>query len=150
MDAAMRQVTQSQIDTAMNPENTVAEVHKRYEQYKGNFKVTACEVCGVKTPPSWDIDLVSMVRRVGEPYQNVFVLAYTNPNFQIHATLASASPHDEDREEKDAKAALMVATELLLAVIRSQNALFSLNLDSDIEASGRDLLDAQARELSST
>src|SRR4029077_10543617 len=99
-------------------------------------------------PPSWDIDLVSMVRRVGEPYQKVFVLAYTNPNFQIHATLASASPHDEGREEKDAKTALIVATELLLAVIRSHNALFSLGLDADIEACTNDLRDAQAGDLS--
>jgi len=144
MEAALRQVPQGQIDAAMNPENTVAEVRKRHEQYKGTFKSTACEVCGVKTPPSWDVDLVSMVRRVGEPYQKVFVLAYTNPNFQIHATLASASPHDEDREEKDAKTALIVATELLLAVIRSQNELFALGLDADIEACTNDLRDAQA------
>lgn len=150
MEAALRQMPQDQIDAAMDPENRVAEVHKRYEQYKGTFKATACEVCGVKTPPSWDVDLVSMVRRVGEPYQNVFVLAYTNPNFQIHATLASASPHDEGREEKDAKTALLVATELLLAVIRSQNALFSLGLDTDIDACTNDLRDAQARDLSAT
>jgi hypothetical protein len=86
MEAALRQMPQRQIDAAMDPENTVAEVHKRYEQYKGAFKATACELCGVKTPPSWDLDLVSMVRRVGEPYQQVFVLAYTNPNFQIHGS----------------------------------------------------------------
>lgn len=35
----------------------------------------------------------------------------------------SASQPDEDREEKDAETALIVATELFLAVIRSQNAL---------------------------
>jgi hypothetical protein len=150
VQATLRLVPQQKIDSAMNPENTVAEVHKRYEQYKGTFKATACEVCGVKTPPSWDIDLVSMIRQVGEPYESVFVLAYTNPNFQIHATLASASPHDEDREEKDAKTALLVATELFLAAIRSQNTLFSLGLDPDIEARINELRDAQARELSPT
>jgi hypothetical protein len=79
MEATLGQVPQDQIDAAMTPGNTVAEVRKRYEEYKGTFKATACEVCGVKTPPSWDLDLVSMVRRVGEPYENVFVLAYTNP-----------------------------------------------------------------------
>ena len=91
-----------------------------------------------------------MIRQVGEPYESVFVLAYTNPNFQFHATLASASPHDEDREEKDAKTALLVATELFLAAIRSQNTLFSLGLDADIEARINELRDAQARELSPT
>jgi len=62
----------------MGPQNTVAETRKRYEQYKGNFKATACSTCGVKTPPSWDVDLVSMVHRVGEPFKKVFLLAYTS------------------------------------------------------------------------
>jgi hypothetical protein len=48
------------------------------------------------------------------------------------------------------ESALIVATELLLAVIRSQNAPFSLKLDADIEACTNDLRDAQARDLSST
>jgi len=150
VDAALKRVPQSQIDAAMPPENRVAEVLKRYEQYKGNFKAKECKVCGARTPATWDIDLVSMVARVGEPYQTVFVIAYTSANFQIHATLASAALHDESREDKDAKTALIVATELLLAVIRSQNALFSLNLDADIEACTNDLRDAQARDLSET
>lgn len=150
MEAALKQVPRDQIDAEMGPENTVAETRKRYEQYKGNFKATACSVCGVKTPPSWDVDLVSMVQRVGEPYTKVFLLAYTNPNFKIHATLASANQPDEDREGKDAESALIVATELFLAVIRSQNALFSLNLDADIEACTLDLREAQAGALSPT
>jgi hypothetical protein len=147
MEAALRQISQDQIDAEMGPENAVAEIRKRYEQYKGPFKATSCAVCGVKTPPSWDIDLASMIQRVGEPYKRLFVLAYTNPNFQIHATLASASPHDEDREENDAETALMVATELLLAVIGSQNILFSLNLEAELEARTKDLRGAMARYL---
>jgi hypothetical protein len=78
------------------------------------------------------------------------VLAYTNPNFQIHAILASASLHDEGREEKDAEIALMVATELLLTVISSQNALFSLSLDIEINVRTNDLRDTLARILLST
>lgn len=150
MDAALRQVTQDQIDASLGPENTVAEIRKRYEQYKGTFKATACSVCGVKTPPSWDLDLVSMVQKVGEPYKKVFLLAYTNPNFKIHATLASAAQHDEEREEQDAEASLMVAIELILAVMRSQSALFSLQLDADIDARTSELRQAQARALGET
>ena len=103
----------------------------------------------MKTPPSWDVDLVSMVQRVGEPYTKVFLLAYTNPNFKIHATLASASQPDEDREAKDSESAFIVATELLLAVITAQNALFSLKLDANIDACTQLLRDAQARALHS-
>ncbi len=47
----------------MNPENRVAKVHKRYEQYKNTFKATACEVCGAKhrhlgmsTWPQWFVE----------------------------------------------------------------------------------------------
>ncbi len=147
VEAALRQITPDRIDAEMGPENTVEEVRKRYEQYKGNFKANVCAACGVRTPSSWDIDLASMVQRVGEPYKRLFVLAYTNPNFKIHATLASASPHDEDREDDDAKTALMVATELFLAVMRSQNTLFSLNLDGDLEACTNDLRDAMGLDL---
>lgn len=147
MEAALGQVSPERIDAQMGPENSVAEIRKRFEQHKGNFKANTCAVCGVRTPQSWDIDLASMIQRVGEPYKRLFVLAYTNPNFQIHATLASASPHDETREEHDAKTALMVATELLLAVMGSQDALFSLNLRADLQARTNDLRDAMGREL---
>ncbi len=150
MENALKQVPQDQIDAEMAPENSIAEIRKRYEQYKGNFKATACSVCGVKTPPAWDVDLVSMVQRVGEPYTKVFLLAYTSPNFTIHATLASANPPDEDQEEKDAETALIVAVELFLAVLRSQSTLFSLNLDADIEECTNDLRDAHARALSTS
>lgn len=51
MENALKQVPQDQIDAEMAPENSIAEIRKRYEQYKGNFKATACSVCGVKTPP---------------------------------------------------------------------------------------------------
>jgi hypothetical protein len=148
MEAALRQISPDQIDAQMGPRNTIAEIRKRYEEYKGNFKATTCAVCGVKTPPSWDVDLATMIQRVGEPYKRLFVLAYTSPNFQIHATLASASKHGEDREEHDAKSALMVATDLFLSVIASQNALFSLNLKDDLEACTNDLRDAMGRDLS--
>jgi hypothetical protein len=147
VEVALKQVPQERIDAEMEPGNTVPEIRERYERYKGTFKATACTACGVKTPPSWDLDLVSMVQKVGEPYQQVFLLAYTNPNFKIHATLASASPTDEGREDKDAETALLVGTELLLAVMKSQNALFSLKLDAEIEACTNELRDAQARAL---
>ncbi|HEY4904039.1 MAG TPA: DUF5677 domain-containing protein [Candidatus Sulfotelmatobacter sp.] len=150
VEATLKQVPEAQIDVTLGPENTVAEVRKRYEQYKGSFKATACPACGVKTPPSWDVDLVTMVQRVGGIYGKVFLLAYTNPNFRIHATLASANQHDEEREQKDADTAMMVATELFLAVMRAQNSLFSLKLDADIDACTNDLRDAQAQALSPT
>jgi hypothetical protein len=88
-----------------------------------------------------------MVRQVGEPYNQLFVLANNSPNFIIHATLASAMPWDEAQEESDAKTSLMIANALFLAVIQAQNQLFSLNLDNDLEVCKADLINAQAQEL---
>ena len=150
LEAALRAgIKENEIDAAVGPPNTVAEVRERFNQYKGEFKATECEMCGVKTPPSWDIDLSSMVRQLGEPYNQVFLLANNSPNFLIHATLASATPRSDAREESDAKAAIMIANALFITVIQGQNALFNLNLDSDLDACGKDLLDAQAQELRS-
>ena len=151
MEATLKQVSQDRIDAAMEPGNTVSEIRQRYEQYKGTFKATTCEVCGARTPPSWDVDLVSMLRQVGENRtRRSSCWHLPGSNFLIHATLASASPHDEGRDEKHSKTALMVATELLLAVMRSQNSLFSLGLDADIDACTNDLRDAMARDLTTT
>ncbi len=51
VEATLKQVPEEQIDATLGPENTVAEVRKRYQQYKGSFKATACPACGVKPHP---------------------------------------------------------------------------------------------------
>ena len=148
LEAALRAgITESRIDTDVGPPNTVAEIRERFIKHKGEFKATECEICGIKTPASWDIDFSSMVRQVGEPFNKLFLLANNNPNFLIHATLSSAEPRDDSREEADAQTAVMIAIDLLISVMKSQNALFGLKLDADINLCGKDLLDAQAREL---
>jgi hypothetical protein len=147
LEAALRAgITEDKIDAAIGPPNTVAEIRERFNKYKGEFKATQCETCGVKKPPSWDIDLSSMVRQVGGPYTQVFLLANNSPNFLIHATLASATPRNDAGEESDAKTALMIATDLFIAVMQGQSTLFNLNLDNDLNACGKDLVDAQAQE----
>lgn len=150
MQAALTVVPEAQFDAAMGPANRVAEIRKRYNEHKGNFKATACEKCGVKTPPSWDLDLVSMIRRVGKAYEMLLVLAYTSPNFLIHATVTSAEPRDEKREQWDAEVAVTTATGLLLGMMRYQDELFSLDLDADIETCEKDLSDWQEHQLSRT
>jgi hypothetical protein len=149
LDAALRAgLSESQIDAAAEPGNTVAEIRSRFINHKDEFKATECEVCGVKTPPSWDIDLSSMVRKVGEPYNKLFLLANNSPNFLIHATLASAQPWDDAREESSAQSAVIISTDLFISVLKSQNILLGLKLDADIDVCGNDLLAAQAREVS--
>lgn len=148
LEAALRAgISGSDIDRQVGPPNTVAEIRGRFETHKAEFKAIECGTCGLKAPATWDLDFSSMVRKVGEPFNKLFLLANNNPNFLIHATLASATPHDELREQADAKLAIIIATDLLLAVIRSQSTLFSLGLDPDIERCGQDLINAQAEDL---
>ena len=148
IEAALRAgLTEVQIDVAASPGNTVAEIRNRFEQHKAEFKATECRVCGVKTPASWDVDFSSMVRKVGDPYNKLFLICNNGPNFLIHATLASTSQRDDAREEADAQAAVIVATELFLLVLKSQDTLFGLNLDVDIDRCITELRALQEREV---
>jgi hypothetical protein len=54
------------------PQNTVAERANVTSNTKAISKRRPARR-GVKTPPSWDVDLVSMVHRVGEPFKKVFL-----------------------------------------------------------------------------
>jgi hypothetical protein len=87
---------ENQIDEQVGPPNTVAEIRDRFNELKGEFKAVECQACGLKPPASWDLDFSSMVRHVGEPFNRLFLLANNNPNFLIHATLASTQPHDDE------------------------------------------------------
>jgi hypothetical protein len=89
-----------------------------------------------------------MVHKVSAPYDMYYLGAYTNANLEIHATLASALR--EDNKDKDARRAqrrekadfaLFCSAMLLVEVIRSQNTLFALKLDDELQATG----DAVAR-----
>jgi hypothetical protein len=88
-----------------------------------------------------------MVRVVGEPYNQIFLLANNGPNFLLHATLSSASLRDEKREESDAATALTLARVLLLAVVNAQNTLFHLGLEEQIEQCKKDVREAMDKSL---
>lgn len=86
---------------------------------------------------SWDIDVASMAQQVGVPFdRGVFLLAYTVPTLNIHATLASTydGARAESELSKDGDVTLILATEMFLQVLRSQNTLFSLGLDAEFDS----------------
>jgi hypothetical protein len=95
---------------------------------------------------SWDIDVASMVHDVGDPYDKYYLGSYTIPNLHVHATLASVF-HEPDpdvklkRSQEEAEFALVNATAMLILAIRSQNILFEMSLDDEIETCERDLVD---------
>lgn len=139
-------VGEAEFDAAMPPENKLEEQRKRYEQFKPEFEQTDCKTCKTKRVAiSWDIDVKSMMNKVGPPFDMLYVGCYAMANLHVHATLASAfqdeSPREtpEQRNIRDAEFAVMNAILVFLAVLQSQNNLFQLGLQQDVEACYKDL-----------
>jgi hypothetical protein len=139
VNAARKITSQEEFDAVISAA-TVTRIRKSYDEIKPEFQVTQCK-CGRKgLAISWDMDVASMAHDVGDPYPKLYLSAYVLPNLHIHATLASIHPKRPNEEEiaetniRDGGFALLNATNLLLLALRSQDALFSLNLIGDIEA----------------
>jgi len=76
-----------------------------------------------------------MVEKVKQGYDGgIFLAAYTMPTLSIHATYISTIHNRADEEQRTGYLAVLTATNLLLQVIRTQNALFRLSLDAEIDA----------------
>jgi excisionase family DNA binding protein len=138
---ALKLRTEPEWDAAVAPGRTAAEIRSRFEAVKADFQ-QHCQKCRApRLAITWDLDFASMVAKVGAPYDAYYLGAYTTPNLELHATLASALR--EDTKDKDARRkhlldqadyVLFYSQLLLVEVVRSQNALFSLNLDADLQA----------------
>jgi hypothetical protein len=132
-------VGEDAFDAAMT--TTFADVRATYEKVKTEFEVTDCKKCGTrKTAISWDIDLASMVNKLGEPFKSQYLMAYVIPTLHIHASLASAFSREavgmaaEDRQVHDAELSLISATLVFILVIQAQSELFALGLDPETKA----------------
>jgi hypothetical protein len=133
-------------DDAMG--QSFADVEEMYIKVKPEFEVTDCKKCQTKrTAISWDIDLASMVKKLGEPYQSQYLMAYAIPTMHIHASLASAFSREsvgmtpDQRRVHDAELALISATLIFVLVIRSQSEIFSLGFDPEIKSCWEDVTD---------
>lgn len=138
--AALEVVSKETFDATMGPGNSFDDIAGRFEEVKPEFQQTDCKKCKTtETAFSWDIDVASMVKKVGEPFTKLYLMGYTMPTLHIHATLASAyedeSRHEtpEERNLHEAETSLMCATMIFLAVIRSQNQLFKLGLEQELD-----------------
>jgi hypothetical protein len=143
---ALEVITPEQFDAEMSRAGTsFAKMKQLHDEVKPEFQVTHCKRCGTtETAFGWDIDMASMVNRLGEPYKQLFLSCYTVPTLQIHATLASAFSREgvENREERnmhDAEFSLISATLVFVAVLQSQSEVFSLKLDDEIKACWEDV-----------
>jgi hypothetical protein len=118
-----------------------ADIEEMYLKVKPEFEVTDCKKCQTKrTAISWDLDFTSMVKKLGEPYESQYLIAYAIPTMHIHASLASAFSREsvgmtaDERRIHDAELALISATLIFVLVIQSQSEIFSLGFDSETKA----------------
>jgi len=141
MKDALKVTTEEQWVAALGEDYAPAKVRERFEAVREQFQQTDCKRCGTKGPSiSWDIDIASLVAKVGEPYTTYYLGAYTNANLAVHATAASAlrsSEKDQAQrlldQRSEADLATFSASMLLVEVLRSQNTLMNLSLADEIQ-----------------
>ena len=78
-----------------------------------------------------------MAHNVGGPFQSFFLGAYSIPNAEVHATLASIDRNKSPRELADF--AFKLAFGLMLTVVGYQNVMYKLNLNDDIASLAKPL-----------
>jgi hypothetical protein len=146
--AAVEVVGIEQFNGAMPPENQFEEQEKRYQAIKGEFEQTDCKKCKTKKLGiSWDVDIKTMVDRVGEPFGMLYFTCYVLANLHVHATLASVFQREsisgtpEQRNIDEAEFSVVNAVLTFLAVIQSQDNLFNLGLRDDVMACRSDVDD---------
>lgn len=150
--AFMSGVPEEQFNIAMSP-NTVDSIRELYKKFKPEFQITDCAKCKTtRTAVSWDMDMAAMVRDVGAPFKNIFLIGYAIPNLKVHATLAAAMAdfHNESeqdleqrakRKREDGDFVLSLATAVFIQVMKAQNTIFHLGLDKQLDACDQDVID---------
>lgn len=146
---ALTIVPESELESMMNARGlTIGRAKESYDKFKSEYQITNCKKCKTKrTAISWDVDLSSMVKDVGEPYDRFYLGAYTLPNFHVHATLASILPNRPSPEElaernrREGDFSVLTAFGIMTLVANSQNSLFTLGLAGEIAGSDADLAD---------
>jgi len=130
MEASLELVTEAEFDKAMGPGNTVAEIRKRYNAIKPDFPRAV----------SWDQSVGAMAKELGEPYTKQYMACYAIPNFSIHATLASSARWQHGNSQSEADFMVLNATWVFVTVLDSQNRLFGLNLQPEIDAIWQEIM----------
>jgi hypothetical protein len=138
LEASLRLIDEAEFNRSAPTGNSAAEIRERYQKIKGEFQITNCKRCKTtRTQTSWDMDVPAMVHDLGSPYDALFLVAYTNANFSIHATLASALQNENEAaaattRQKDSKLMLIIAMQLMVQVLELQHRVFGLDIVGDL------------------
>jgi hypothetical protein len=136
LKAALKLFSEEQFEKVVGRPGTVARIREWYEQVKPEFK----------TQSTWDIGLATIVQKVGDPYRQFYLNAYTIPTLRIHATMASGFD-GRDREQevstqnrhRECDLTLYTATCIFILVMRLQSKIFSLGLETELETSEKEM-----------
>jgi len=142
-----KQPTQEMID----------QIKSDYERVKDQYLEEICKTCQKKRPqPSWTkLDTASMAGLVGKGYAELYYDAFYQPTLQTHTTVASVLTRlkqkadgsigfDEGPQREHAKNAVILAHNILLRIVDTQNKHFKLGLDTEIEQRAKEFLEAYA------
>jgi hypothetical protein len=135
----------------LTPE-TIKRIEDEFEAVKPMF------LSGSRVRGSWtELDTASLARKAGSGYEVLYLDAFYKPTLEIHTTAASVFGRLELNEKAimsfasgptriQARHAIVMAHNLLLRVLDSQNSHFKLGLDETLQANVADFQEAHAAE----
>ena len=127
------------------------QIKDEFEAVKARYTEEICSVCKkTRIQGSWTkLDTLSLAKKVGKGFEELYFDAFYLPTLEVHTTVSSLmnrlaqtpegrmtfnpGPEDPGAQHAEARKAVVLAHNLLLRVIESQNRHFSLDLESLLE-----------------
>jgi len=138
---------------------TIKQIEDDFEAVKATYSDEVCHACGkTRLMGSWTkLDTASMAHRVGKGYDDIYYNAFYRPTLQVHTTVASLMARLEINadgrmtfkcaaQRDEAGHAVLLAHNLLLRVLDSQNRHFAHGLEGELEKNVQDFQKAYGRE----
>lgn len=136
-------------------EETVKQIKEEFEAVKAQYTEEICSVCKkTRIQGSWTkLDTLSLAKKAGKGFEELYFDAFYLPTLQVHTTVSSLmnrlgqTPEgrmtfNPGAQRTEARHATVLAHNLLLSVIESQNRHFSLGLESLLEKNVADFQEA--------
>jgi hypothetical protein len=127
-------------------DKTIKEIKDEFEAVKANYLEEICASCGkTRLMGSWTkLDTASMAHKVGKGYEDIYYNAFYLPTLQVHTTVACLIARVEltsvgtmtfkpGAQRAEANHAVVLAHNLLVRVLDSQNKHFGLGLDTELK-----------------
>jgi hypothetical protein len=134
----------------LSPE-TIKQIKDEFEVVRSMYSEEICEPCGkTRLMGSWaKLDTASMAHKAGKNYEEIYFDAFYKPTLHVHTTVASLRARleitsdgkmtfKEGAQRDEALHTVVLAHNLVLRVLDSQNKHVALGLDDDLEKNIQD------------